>query len=153
MRPKIRSSSKPLRPHARKFPGSSSKWLFTARSNRCGVPIDQANKYIVVTSPFTLAKDPAQRGRVGAILHHLLEGLYLVAVELRPFMPETSTRLLELLGLPSDSRIEESWRWGTAYRRPYDGQVGPSSFPASKRIHPDARRRRDATRSLDPSVP
>ena len=37
--------------------------------------IDHANKYIVVTAPFTLAKDPAQRPRVGAILHHLLEAL------------------------------------------------------------------------------
>lgn len=76
--------------------------------------IDHANKYIVVTSPFTLAKDPAQRPRVGTILHHLLEGLYVIAVELRPFMPETSARLLELLNCPADSTIAPPWRWGTA---------------------------------------
>src|SRR5262249_376898 len=42
--------------------------------------IDQANKYIVVTAPFTLAKDPAQHARVGAILHHLLEALHAAAI-------------------------------------------------------------------------
>jgi methionyl-tRNA synthetase len=75
---------------------------------------DHANKYVVVTSPFTLAKDPAQRPRVGAILHHLLEALFVIAVELRPFMPETSARLLELIGLPADARIDANWRWGAA---------------------------------------
>lgn len=71
--------------------------------------IDQANKYIVVTAPFTLAKDPAQKPRVGAILHHLLEGLYVIAVELRPFMPETSARLFELLNRPPVAKVASVW--------------------------------------------
>src|SRR5262249_36634718 len=37
--------------------------------------LDQANKYVVETAPFTLAKDPARRPRVGAILHELCEAL------------------------------------------------------------------------------
>src|SRR5207253_9960030 len=35
--------------------------------------LDHANKYVVETAPFTLAKDPARRPRVGAILHELCE--------------------------------------------------------------------------------
>lgn len=76
--------------------------------------IDQANKYIVVTSPFTLAKDPAQRPRVGTVLHHLLEGLYVIGVTLRPFMPETAARLLTLLNLPPTASLAPPWRWGSA---------------------------------------
>ncbi len=41
--------------------------------------IDHANKYVVETAPFTLAKDPAQRPRVGAILHELCEALRVTA--------------------------------------------------------------------------
>src|SRR5207245_928101 len=37
--------------------------------------LDQANKYVSETAPFTLAKDPARRPRVGAILHELCEAL------------------------------------------------------------------------------
>ncbi|OFV87258.1 MAG: methionine--tRNA ligase [Acidobacteria bacterium RBG_16_68_9] len=76
--------------------------------------IDHANKYIVITSPFTLAKDPTQRQRVGAILHHLLEGLYVIAVSLKPFLPETAVRLLGLLNLPAESSLSSPWQWGGA---------------------------------------
>lgn len=76
--------------------------------------IDAANKYIVTTAPFTLAKDPAQRARVGAILRHLLEALYVVAVSLKPFLPETAGRLLALLGRPADSTLAPPWRFGAA---------------------------------------
>ncbi len=65
--------------------------------------IDHANKYIVVTAPFTLAKDEAQRPRVGAILHHLLEALRLSAVLIHAAMPDTSARILRLLGRPGDA--------------------------------------------------
>src|SRR5208337_2764819 len=58
--------------------------------------IDHANKYIVVTAPFTLAKDPAQRPRVGTILHHLLEALRASALLLTWSLPETSARIFEL---------------------------------------------------------
>ncbi len=61
--------------------------------------LDAANKYIVATSPFTLAKDPAKLPRVGQILANLLEGLRVVADTLEPFMPVTSRKILELLAV------------------------------------------------------
>jgi len=76
--------------------------------------IDHSNKYIVTTAPFKLAKDPGTLPRTGAILHQLLEVLYVIAVTLRPFMPETSRRILELLDLPADSSLAPPWQWGTA---------------------------------------
>ncbi len=59
--------------------------------------LDRANKYIVATSPFTLAKDPAQMPRVAQILAELLERLRVIADTLGPFMPMTSKRMLDLL--------------------------------------------------------
>jgi methionyl-tRNA synthetase len=76
--------------------------------------IDHANKYIVTTAPFTLAKDAQQRPRVGAILHHLLEGLYVTAVLLKPFLPETAARLLNLLNQPATATLAPPWEWGRA---------------------------------------
>ena len=85
--------------------------------------IDHANKYIVVTAPFTLAKDPAQRPRVGAILHQLLEGLRATAVLLSWSMPETSARLHQLLALEPFARLPASLSWG-------------KNFPAGHRTAP-----------------
>ncbi len=77
--------------------------------------IDQANKYIVLTAPFTLAKDPAQRPRVGTILHHLLEALRATAYLLMWFLPESSARILDLLGLQSPPQLPADLAWGTHF--------------------------------------
>jgi methionyl-tRNA synthetase len=77
--------------------------------------IDHANKYIVTTSPFTLAKDDATTPRAGAILHHLLEGLFVTAVLLRPFLPDTSARMLDMLAAPADATLAAAWSWGTTF--------------------------------------
>jgi len=61
--------------------------------------LDAANKYIVATSPFTLAKDAANLPRVAQILANLLEGLRIVSDTLEPFMPVTASKLLDLLAI------------------------------------------------------
>jgi methionyl-tRNA synthetase len=59
--------------------------------------LDVANKYIVQTAPFTLAKDQAKLPRVAQIMSNLTEALRVVAFALEPFMPVTSGRMLDLL--------------------------------------------------------
>jgi methionyl-tRNA synthetase len=61
--------------------------------------LDAANKYIVATSPFTLAKDKDKLLRVAQILANLLEGLRVIAVEIEPFMPRQAQKLLDLLNV------------------------------------------------------
>jgi methionyl-tRNA synthetase len=61
--------------------------------------LDVANKYIVQTAPFTLAKDPARLPRVAQILANLTEVLRVVGIAVAPFMPVTSGRILDLLQL------------------------------------------------------
>jgi len=61
--------------------------------------LDASNKYIVETSPFTLAKNPASLARVAQILANLVEGLRVVADTLGPFMPVTAKKILALLNV------------------------------------------------------
>ena len=73
--------------------------------------LDQANRYIVQTAPFTLVKDRARQGRVGEILHHSLEVVRTLARLLAPFMPETALELRALLAI-DDERLKTPWGEG-----------------------------------------
>ena len=73
--------------------------------------IDHANRYIVQTSPFVLFKDPRKRGRVGEILHHLLETIRTVGRLLSPFIPETAKEIQALLNM-SDEDLHRPSPWG-----------------------------------------
>ena len=61
--------------------------------------IGAANKYIVENEPWTLAKDPANRERLLAIMYRLLETLRAVAILISPFMPQAAQKILQTLGL------------------------------------------------------
>jgi len=61
--------------------------------------LDAANKYIVATAPFSLAKDPANLPQVAQILVNLLETIRVVADALEPFMPVTAHKIFDLLNL------------------------------------------------------
>ncbi|MBI3786615.1 MAG: class I tRNA ligase family protein, partial [Deltaproteobacteria bacterium] len=91
--------------------------------------IDQANKYIVVTAPFTLAKDSAQLPRVGAILHHLLEALNATAQLLAWFMPETSTKIAALLGVDLPATLPAELAWGSHFKTSHTTQPPIVLFP------------------------
>jgi methionyl-tRNA synthetase len=61
--------------------------------------LDPANKYIVITEPFKMAKDPASMPRVEQILANLLEALRVTADMLEPFMPTMAAKLADLLNV------------------------------------------------------
>ena len=70
-------------------------------SDALSVVLDLAkrcNKYIDETMPWALAKDEEKKGRLGTVLYNLLEGIRFIAVLLKPFMPETSDKILEQIG-------------------------------------------------------
>ncbi len=91
--------------------------------------IDHANKYIVLTAPFTLAKDAAQRPRVGTILHQLLEALYASAVLLQWFLPETSARIFQLVGSAPLTTLPAALAWGTHFAPGAQTQAPVALFP------------------------
>jgi methionyl-tRNA synthetase len=76
--------------------------------------IDHANRYIALTAPFTLFKDPGKRGRVGEILHHLIEAIRQLSRLLAPFMPDTSEELQQLLGLKEEDPAFRA-PWGQCF--------------------------------------
>ena len=59
--------------------------------------LSRANKYIDETTPWSLAKDDAQRERLGTVLYTLLEAIRWGAVLLRPFIPATAEEILSEL--------------------------------------------------------
>lgn len=56
------------------------------------------NKYIDETMPWALAKNEAQKARLGTVLYNLLEGIRFLAVLLTPYMPDTAAAIFEQLG-------------------------------------------------------
>ena len=58
----------------------------------------RANKYIDETTPWVLAKDEANRRRLGTVLYNLLEAVRFGAVLLTPFIPDTADKIFKQLG-------------------------------------------------------
>ena len=74
--------------------------------------IGRVNQYVDQTAPFKMAKDPEQADRLGEVLYNLVESCRLLAVWLQPYLPDTSRRIYEQLGLPANIvNIAESG-WG-----------------------------------------
>ncbi len=59
------------------------------------VLLRRANKYIDETAPWALAKDEANKARLGTVLYNLLECIRMAAVAIEPFLPDTSVKILE----------------------------------------------------------
>ena len=57
----------------------------------------RSNKYIDETTPWTLGKDEAQYERLKTVLYNLLESIRIAAVLIKPFLPETSEKILNQL--------------------------------------------------------
>ncbi len=57
----------------------------------------RANKYIDETTPWALAKDEANRARLGTVLYNLLECIRAAAVMLRPIIPATAESIFAQL--------------------------------------------------------
>ena len=60
--------------------------------------VDALNLYITENEPWALAKDDAQRGRLGTVLYTAAEGLRALAVLLSPVMPVATEKLWIALG-------------------------------------------------------
>ena len=73
--------------------------------------VSAGNKYIDETAPWTLAKDPAQKGRLATVMYHVLESQRIVYCLLSSFMPRTSVKGLGYLGWEG-AATEGGLAWG-----------------------------------------
>lgn len=55
----------------------------------------RCNKYIDETTPWTLAKDEAQKDRLSTVLYNLTESITIGASLLYSFMPETAGKITD----------------------------------------------------------
>jgi methionyl-tRNA synthetase len=60
--------------------------------------VDELNGYLTEQEPWILAKDEANRERLGTILATALEGVRALAVLLSPFTPKASAKLWSAIG-------------------------------------------------------
>jgi methionyl-tRNA synthetase len=78
-----------------------------------------ANGYIEATAPWKLSKLPEKKEELARVLYSGAEALRILAVLLAPFVPSTSKRILEQLGIPDcplrleNARIAEYIEAGT----------------------------------------
>lgn len=76
--------------------------------------VSRANKYIDETAPWILAKDPANRPRLAAVLYNLLETIRIVSIPLSAFMPETMPKVWQQIGAsPKETAYETMNVFGT----------------------------------------
>ncbi len=57
----------------------------------------RCNKYIDETMPWALAKDESKKARLETVLYNLVEGISIGTALLAPFLPETSSKIVEQL--------------------------------------------------------
>lgn len=91
--------------------------------------IDRANKFIDENTPWTLAKDEANRARLATVMYDLLETIRICAVLLTPFMPDTAEKIFERIGANDECKTWDSAeKWGVL---PADSTVvkGDALFP------------------------
>ena len=65
--------------------------------------IGECNRYIDLTTPWVLAKNEADRPRLGTVLYVLLECARIVAVLIAPTMPRTPERIFVQIGVTDEA--------------------------------------------------
>ena len=59
--------------------------------------LKKCNKYIDDTTPWLLAKDESKQDRLRTVLYNILECIRICAILLKPFIPDTSEKILDQL--------------------------------------------------------
>ena len=91
--------------------------------------VSRANKYIDETTPWSLAKDEANRGRLAAVLYNLCESIRFISVFIEPFMPETANKIRQQLGIPDAPADWDSVSSFGRLEKGFHVNKGPVLFP------------------------
>lgn len=74
--------------------------------------VSRTNKYIDETAPWALAKDEANKARLAEVMYNLCESIRIISVLIAPFMPETTVKIREQLGVAADFEWDECGVFG-----------------------------------------
>ncbi len=101
----------PLKEHCAALPSlvdeQMDKLQFSQALAEIWKVIGECNKYIDLTQPWVLGKDPQKKDRLANVMLTLAECVRFAAVLIGPFMPSTPTRIFSQLGVEDDSL--KSW--------------------------------------------
>ena len=104
-------TDKPLQEHCAALPGlveeQMDKLQFSQALAEIWKVIGECNKYIDVTQPWVLGKDPEKKNRLANVMLNLAECVRFAAVLIGPFMPSTPARIFTQLGVTDESL--KSW--------------------------------------------
>ena len=81
--------------------------------------VDELNGYITDQEPWALAKEPANRERLGTVLSTAVHGLGTLAVLLSPVLPKATAKLWPSIGgvgSVAQQRIDEAHEWAAGER-------------------------------------
>ena len=96
----------PLKEHCAALPALVSEQMdklqFSQALAEIWKVIGECNKYIDLTQPWVLGKDPEKKDRLANVLLTLAECVRFVAVLIQPFMPSTPARIFEQLGVQDE---------------------------------------------------
>ena len=107
--------------------------------------IGHMNKYVDVTAPWELAKQPGARSELETVIYNLLEGLRIVSGLIHPVMPETASKMQRHLGQDPEAPfflMDTLATWGTLP----EGTLLPKAVALFPRVElpPDAGSESDA---------
>lgn len=89
--------------------------------------VSRTNKYIDETAPWALAKDEGQKARLAEVMYNLCESIRIISVFIAPFMPDTSVKIREQLGLAPVESWDECGVFGK--EATYNVKKGEIIFP------------------------
>ena len=96
----------PLKEHCAALPALVAEQMDKLQFSQALVEIwkviGECNKYIDLTQPWVLGKDPEKKDRLANVLLTLAECVRFVAVLIQPFMPSTPARIFEQLGVQDE---------------------------------------------------
>jgi methionyl-tRNA synthetase len=77
--------------------------------------VGEANRFLVEREPWAVAKDPARREELSAVLYAAAEVLRVLAVFISPIMPRAASNLWAQLGMAeglAEQRLPHASQWG-----------------------------------------
>ncbi len=69
------------------------------------------NKYIDVTTPWVLAKDPEAKERLGSVMHNLVEGILRGTKLMLPIIPESAKGIFKIYGVVAPEDISDELKF------------------------------------------
>ena len=119
----------------KKYEASMEHMQFSVVLGELWALVSRTNKYIDETSPWILAREEADRGKLASVMAHLASSLRHIAVLLQPFMTESPKQIVAQLGL-DESLL--SWETlGDFEAIPAGTKVIEKGVPIFPRSHPE----------------